>query len=439
LVHLLVARDQWDEDADHIGERTGSDRDQAMLVTILRDLFGFVGSGSFRFLRLHQFDGLHAAEAAHVTNDRPAALPLAGPTLETITEFVGTNQQIFFFKQIEHSQCGGAGERVAGKGAAEAAGSGRIHNFCASGDSSERQTAAQRFRGNKKIRLDAIALAREKCARTSEAGLNFVGNKQNSVLVAEIDQRFEVIRRRSNESTFSQDRFGDHGGNFFVGNDAFEGVFEMARAVKIAGRIFQIVRAAITVGERDAVHLAGERREASFIGMGLAGEGKSHHCAAMESVFEGDDGGALGVGTRDLDRVLYSFRATVDEQSFLGKLSRRYLVHALGKPDVAFVGRDLNAGVQEFVELAADGIDYSFLSMTSVGTANAAGKIDVAVAVDVFEPCIFGFGYIDGRTVRETAGYGLRAALGERSGFWTGNLRAYLNCGHRRFSVASDQ
>jgi hypothetical protein len=77
------------------------------------------------------------------------------------------------------------------------------------------------------------------------------------------------------------------------------------------------------------------------------------------------------------------------------------------RSNVAFVGRDLNAGVEEFVELAADGVDHSFLAMTDVGAADAAGEIDVAVAVDVFEPCVFGLGDIDGRAVRKAAGHGL--------------------------------
>ena len=65
-------------------------------------------------------------------------------------------------------------------------------------------------------------------------------------------------------------------------------------------------------------------------------------------------GGALGIGAGNLDRVLDGFGAAVHEQSLLGKLARRDLVHALGKFNIAFVGRDLNAGVEKFVELSAD-------------------------------------------------------------------------------------
>ena len=50
FVHLLVGCDQRDQDANHVGVRTGGDRDQAVLVAILRDLLGFVGGRSLGFL-----------------------------------------------------------------------------------------------------------------------------------------------------------------------------------------------------------------------------------------------------------------------------------------------------------------------------------------------------------------------------------------------------
>src|ERR1019366_3746616 len=157
--------------------------------------------------------------------------------------------------------------------------------------------------------------AREQRPGASEAGLHFVGDEEHAVLVAKIDEKFEIVRRRSDESAFAQDRFGNDRRYLLVGDDALESIFEMARAVKIARGIFQIVRAAITVGERNAIDLAGERRESGLVRMRLAGESERHHGAAVEGVFEGDDCGALGVGASDLDSVLDGFSAAVDEES----------------------------------------------------------------------------------------------------------------------------
>ncbi len=76
----------------------------------------------------------------------------------------------------------------------------------------------------------------------------------------------------------------------------------MAGTVEIARRIFQVVRAAIAVGEWNAVDLAGEGSESGFVGMSFASQSQGHHGAAVEGVFKGDDAGALGVmSAGDLD------------------------------------------------------------------------------------------------------------------------------------------
>src|SRR3977135_2275422 len=116
-----------------------------MFVAVLRDLFGLFGGWCFCFLRLHQLDGLHAAEAADVADDGPAALPLASSALELIAQLISALEQIFMFEQIENSQCRGAGERIAGEGAAQAARTGSVHDFGAASDGSEWQAAAQGF------------------------------------------------------------------------------------------------------------------------------------------------------------------------------------------------------------------------------------------------------------------------------------------------------
>jgi hypothetical protein len=77
--------------------------------------------------------------------------------------------------------------------------------------------------------------------------------------------------------------------------------------------------------------------------------------------------------------------------------------------------------MEEFIELLADGADDGLLAMADVEAANAPGKINVAVAIDIFEPGVSGFGDVDGRGVRQAAGHGLRAALTECAGVGAGD------------------
>ena len=173
--------------------------------------------------------------------------------------------------------------------------------------------------------------------------------------------------------------------------------------------------------------------------MRLAGECQRHHGAAVERVFEGDDAGTFSIGARNLHRVLDGFGAAVHEDGLLRELSWRDFVHALGEANVALVRRDLHASVQEAVELVLHGFNNSFLAMADVQTADASGKVEVAVAVHVLEPGVFGLGNVDGRAVRKAAGHGFGAALGKGLGFrpWDGGAK--LNCGHlsSQFSVLS--
>jgi len=101
-----------------------------------------------------------------------------------------------------------------------------------------------------------------------EAGLHFVGDEENAVLAADILQELEIIARRNDEAAFAKDGLGNHRGNGFGGYGALEGIFEMMREGFGGSAFFSAIR----ISERNAVDVAGERFEAGFIGMRLAGQ-----------------------------------------------------------------------------------------------------------------------------------------------------------------------
>jgi len=76
----------------------------------------------------------------------------------------------------------------------------------------------------------------------------------------------------------------------------------------------------------------------------------------VKAAGEGDYGGSLGVEARDLDRVLDRFGTRAEENRFLRGLARRQLVELLRERNVAFVGRYLEAGVDEPVELPRESL-----------------------------------------------------------------------------------
>ena len=89
--------------------------------------------------------------------------------------------------------------------------------------------------------------------------------------------------------------------------------------------------------------------------------------------------------------------------------------------------------MQEAVELIFHGFDYSFLAMADVEASNTSGEIQVAVAVDIFQPGVFGLGNVNRRAVRKPAGHSFRAALREGPGLRARDGSAELNGRHRKF------
>src|SRR5579872_324215 len=213
----------------------------------------------------------------------------------------------------------------------------------------------------------------------------------------------------------------------------------MPRAVQIARWIRLRIRAAIAVRERHSIDFTRERRESSLIRMRLAGQRQRHHGAAVKCIFERNDARPLRGCPRNLHRVLNRLGATVHKDGLLRELTGRHFVHALGQTHVTLVWRDLHAGVQEMVELIFYCVHHGFATMAHVEAADAAREIKIAVAIDVFQPCVLSLGDINWRAVRKAAGYSFRAAVCKGLRLRPGNLRSELNCRHRQILVASDQ
>ncbi len=110
----------------------------------------------------------------------------------------------------------------------------------------------------------------------------------------------------------------------------------------------------------------------------------------MIAVIEGDDGWFAGGVTRDLYGILNRFRATIEENGFLGEISRRDFDDTLGKRHVWLVHHDAKAGMHKFRGLLGDGLHHLRTAMTDVHDTDAPGKIDIAIAIDIFDHGPFG-------------------------------------------------
>src|SRR5690242_8720751 len=117
-----------------------------------------------------------------------------------------------------------------------------VYDFGAAGDRGDRHAAAEGLRRGDQIGLDTEMFGGKPLAGAGEAGLHFVGDKENALLAANVLQQLEVIARRNNEAAFAKDGFGDHGGDGFGSDNTLERVFQVVRESFAGGSFFAAVR-----------------------------------------------------------------------------------------------------------------------------------------------------------------------------------------------------
>src|SRR5271155_3406497 len=96
-----------------------------------------------------------------------------------------------------------------------------------------------------------------------EAGLDFISAEEDAVFAAEVVEDAEIIARGNDEATFAENRLRNYGGHGFWRDDALESLFEVVRKALGGCAAF----CAVGVGVRNAIDLAGEGREANFVGI----------------------------------------------------------------------------------------------------------------------------------------------------------------------------
>ena len=144
------------------------------------------------------------------------------------------------------------------------------------------------------------------------------------------------------------------------------------------------------VWKRRMVDLGGVGAEARFIWIDLAGQRERHHRAAVKAAGEGDHRRAAGGDARDLDGGLDRLGAGRHQDGLVRSLARRERIQFFAERDIGLVGRDLETGVGDLVELRAHGLEHVAIAMAGVEHGDSAREIDVAAPVAVPEERVFG-------------------------------------------------
>ncbi len=188
------------------------EQDQALFESLQAHLVGEFGA---RLLRgdVVELDGVHEARTADVDDLRNLVLQRSQALLEAGAEVFRAVAEVFILDHVENGMGRRNADRAAGIRAAQAAGAGGVHDFGAAGDGCNREAAAQALGHGHQVGRDAIVFHGEQFAGTGKAGLHFVGDQQNAVLVADFAQGLHQTDRDRQEAAFALDRLDDDGGD----------------------------------------------------------------------------------------------------------------------------------------------------------------------------------------------------------------------------------
>ena len=170
------------------------------------------------------------------------------------------------------------------------------------------------------------------------------------------------------------------------------------------------------IGVGGVYDVGGEGAETQLVGRYFAGEAEGEVGASMVAAKKRNYATAAGVGTRHFNRVFHRFGTGSEEKGFCRAAHRGFGIDFFCCAHIAFVGHHLVAGVAEFLQLLGHcGLHFG-VQMAGVEHADAAGKVDIALAFGGPDFGIFGTFGVKIAHNAHTAGGGGQAALGDFNG-----------------------
>ena len=266
---------------------------------------------------------------------------------------------------IEHGIGRGHGELIATKSRAMRAGGHALGRFRGRQARADREAAAKRLGQRHDVGFDAGVLIGEQIAGAADAGLHFVENQQQAVIVAKLAQRAQEIVRHDAHATLAHHRLDDDCSGFRC-NGFLDGV--------------EIV-------EDDLIE-TGHRRAEAFEIFLVAGGRQRGERPAVERAFKGDDAVALGLARGELilashlDRAFDRLGSRVLEEHGVGEAQcAQPLGQLLAFRDPVQVRR-----VPELLRLRGDRRDHMRMCVAQSIDGDAGGEVEIALALSRDQP-----------------------------------------------------
>src|SRR6266568_373826 len=174
LIKFIVSNHQRHQRTNDIAKGARSDCNQTILQSELRESLSQFLRRLFCLSVLNKLQSAHRAQATHVANYRKAVLKFTESVDHFLANLFCAAAQMFTFDLFEHCERGAAGEWIAAKRAAQTADHRLIHDLGATGDRRDRQTGAERLRGDQNVRLDPKLLASKQGPGSAQTSLYFI-------------------------------------------------------------------------------------------------------------------------------------------------------------------------------------------------------------------------------------------------------------------------
>src|SRR5579872_2621102 len=271
-----------------------------------------------------------------------------------VAGFGGAGGEIFFLHEIDVGESGGAGDGIASEGGEMVAGFEGCGNFRARGEGAEGESVGDAFGGDQNVGDDSVVLDGKHFAGTGEAGLDFVGDEKDVVLVEDFLYLFEIVWRRHDDAALAHDWLGDERG-YVAGSGEADYVVDGFGA--LASAFFGVVAPLRTVGvgcggEGDA----GSVGASAFFAALVASDAKGAPAASVKAGVERDVFVLAGVEARQLHGTFNGFGSAVAEEG-LGQALRGHVGNLFGKISDRLYVVDIRRAVDQLVHLGLSGGD----------------------------------------------------------------------------------
>ncbi len=247
---------------------------------------------------------------------------------ESLAFCIHASQNLWRVDDVERGFRHRAGQRVTAVGRTMRADMKRRGDFLRRQYRAHREAAAQRFRAGEDIRRHAIVHIGKQIAGTPHSALYFIKHQQCLVLVAELAQPLQELRRRGQNATFSLYRLNHHRAGMVIHHRFHR--MEIVKRYMDDIRRFRPKAIGIL---RLTAHRDGKQR------------------ATVERVMKGNDFGFeramahAGVMTRQLERRFVGFCSRVHKQHALSKGGIDYFSSQTQR---GFVGEDVTGMPERF-------------------------------------------------------------------------------------------